>query len=51
MTSTDGMTADYDHFDHDFLSRTATRTINEVRRINRVVHDISSEPPGTIEWE
>jgi len=51
VTSTDGMTADYYHFDHDFLSRTATRIINEVRGINRVVYDITSKPPGTIEWE
>ncbi len=51
VTSTDGMTADYFHFDHEFLSRTATRIINEVRGINRVVYDITSKPPGTIEWE
>jgi GMP synthase (glutamine-hydrolysing) len=51
VTSTDGMTADYYHFDHDFLSRVATRIINEVRGINRVVYDITSKPPGTIEWE
>jgi len=51
VTSTDGMTADYYHFDHDFLSRTGTRIINEVRGINRVVYDITSKPPGTIEWE
>jgi GMP synthase (glutamine-hydrolysing) len=51
VTSTDGMTADYYHFDHDFLSRTATRIINEVRGINRVVYDVTSKPPGTIEWE
>ncbi|MGI9482218.1 MAG: glutamine-hydrolyzing GMP synthase [Hyphomicrobiales bacterium] len=51
VTSTDGMTADYYHFDHEFLSRTATRIINEVRGINRVVYDITSKPPGTIEWE
>ncbi len=51
VTSTDGMTADYYHFDHDFLSRTATRIINEVKGINRVVYDITSKPPGTIEWE
>ena len=51
VTSTDGMTADYYHFDHDFLARTATRIINEVRGINRVVYDITSKPPGTIEWE
>ncbi len=51
VTSTDGMTADYFHFDHEFLSRTANRIINEVRGINRVVYDITSKPPGTIEWE
>ena len=51
VTSTDGMTADYYHFDHEFLSRVATRIINEVRGINRVVYDITSKPPGTIEWE
>jgi len=51
VTSSDGMTADYYHFDHEFLSRTATRIINEVRGINRVVYDITSKPPGTIEWE
>jgi GMP synthase (glutamine-hydrolysing) len=51
VTSTDGMTADYFDFSHDFLGRTATRIINEVRGINRVVYDITSKPPGTIEWE
>jgi GMP synthase (glutamine-hydrolysing) len=51
VTSVDGMTADFFHFDHDFLSATATRIINEVRGINRVVYDITSKPPGTIEWE
>jgi GMP synthase (glutamine-hydrolysing) len=51
VTSTDGMTADYFHFDHDFLGRCATRIINEVRGINRLVYDITSKPPGTIEWE
>lgn len=51
VTSTDGMTADYYHFDHDFLSRVAGRIVNEVRGINRVVYDITSKPPGTIEWE
>jgi GMP synthase (glutamine-hydrolysing) len=51
VTSTDGMTADYFHFDHDFLAATATRIINEVKGINRVVYDITSKPPGTIEWE
>ena len=51
VTSTDGMTADYYHFDHDFLSRISSRIINEVKGINRVVYDITSKPPGTIEWE
>ena len=45
------MTADYFDFGHDFLGRTATRIINEVKGINRVVYDITSKPPGTIEWE
>jgi len=51
VTSTDGMTADSYPFSHDFLSRVATRIINEVRGINRVVYDVTSKPPGTIEWE
>ena len=51
VTSLDGMTADYFDFSHDFLGRTATRIINEVKGINRVVYDITSKPPGTIEWE
>ncbi len=51
VTSTDGMTADYFDFSHDFLGRAATRIINEVKGINRVVYDITSKPPGTIEWE
>ena len=51
VTSTDGMTADYYPFTDDFLGRAATRIINEVRGINRVVYDITSKPPGTIEWE
>ena len=51
VTSTDGMTADYFPFPHDVLGRTATRIINEVKGINRVVYDITSKPPGTIEWE
>ncbi|MFK7839884.1 MAG: glutamine-hydrolyzing GMP synthase [Bdellovibrionales bacterium] len=51
VTSTDGMTADYYPFEHDFLSRVSTRIINEVHGINRVTYDITSKPPGTIEWE
>jgi GMP synthase (glutamine-hydrolysing) len=51
VTSTDGMTADIYPFDSSFLSRVATRIINEVRGINRVVYDYTSKPPGTIEWE
>ncbi len=51
VTSTDGMTADYYPFDHEFLGRVSTRIVNEVRGINRVVYDITSKPPGTIEWE
>ena len=51
MTSTDGMTADYFPFDHGVLGRAATRIINEVKGINRVVYDVTSKPPGTIEWE
>ena len=51
VTSVDGMTADFFSFDMAFLGRTATRIINEVRGINRVVYDVTSKPPGTIEWE
>ena len=51
VTSVDGMTADFYHYDMSFLGNTATRIINEVRGINRVVYDVTSKPPGTIEWE
>ena len=51
VTSVDGMTADYYPFTHDFLGETATRIINEVQGINRCTYDITSKPPGTIEWE
>lgn len=51
VTSTDGMTADYYPYDHAFLGRVSSRIINEVRGINRIVYDMTSKPPGTIEWE
>ena len=51
VTSTDGMTADSYPFEHAFIAGVATRIINEVRGINRVVYDVTSKPPGTIEWE
>ncbi len=51
VTSTDGMTADYYPFEHAFLAHVSTRIINEVRGINRIVYDVTSKPPGTIEWE
>ena len=51
VTSVDGMTADFYPYDMGFLGATATRIINEVRGINRVVYDVTSKPPGTIEWE
>jgi GMP synthase (glutamine-hydrolysing) len=51
VTSTDGMTAEAYPFSHEFLARTATRIINEVPGINRVTYDVTSKPPGTIEWE
>jgi len=51
VTSTDGMTADAFPFDPAFLGRVATRIVNEVKGINRVVYDCTSKPPGTIEWE
>jgi GMP synthase (glutamine-hydrolysing) len=51
VTSTDGMTADYYPFEHSFLGRVANRIINEVRGVNRVCYDVTSKPPGTIEWE
>jgi len=51
VNSLDGMTADFVQLDHDLLGRIANRIINEVHGINRVVYDITSKPPGTIEWE
>ena len=51
VTSTDGMTADFYPFEMEFLGRVTNRIINEVRGINRVVYDVTSKPPGTIEWE
>ena len=51
VTSVDGMTADFYPFDMTFLARAATRIINEARGVNRVVYDVTSKPPGTIEWE
>lgn len=51
VTSVDGMTADWYYFEHDFLSNVSNKIINKVRGINRVVYDISSKPPATIEWE
>jgi GMP synthase (glutamine-hydrolysing) len=51
VTSTDGMTADFYPFDMGFIGAVATRIINEVKGVNRVVYDVTSKPPGTIEWE
>jgi GMP synthase (glutamine-hydrolysing) len=51
VTSTDGMTADWYRFDNSFLEKVSNRIIRNVRGVNRVVYDISSKPPSTIEWE
>ena len=51
VTSTDGMTADFYHFDMKFLAKISNRIVNEVNGISRVTYDITSKPPGTIEWE
>ncbi len=51
VTSSDGMTADFYPFEMDFIGKVATRIINEVKGVNRVVYDVTSKPPGTIEWE
>ena len=51
VTSVDGMTADWYKFPNEFLSKLSNEIINNVRGVNRVVYDISSKPPSTIEWE
>ena len=51
VTSVDGMTADYYDLPHEILNRCSSEIINKVRGVNRVVYDITSKPPGTIEWE
>ncbi len=51
VESTDGMTADWVHLPYDFLAEVSNKIINRVKGVNRVVYDISSKPPATIEWE
>jgi GMP synthase (glutamine-hydrolysing) len=51
VSSTDGMTADWCHLPHKFLAKISNEIINKVKGVNRVVYDISSKPPATIEWE
>ena len=51
VTSSDGMTADWYPFEPEFLRAVSTRICNQVRSVNRVVYDVTSKPPGTIEWE
>jgi len=51
VQSTDGMTADWVHLPYDFLAKMSNEIINKVKGVNRVVYDISSKPPATIEWE
>jgi GMP synthase (glutamine-hydrolysing) len=51
VTSTDGMTADWSHLPYEFLAKVSNEIINKVKGVNRVVYDISSKPPATIEWE
>jgi GMP synthase (glutamine-hydrolysing) len=51
VNSTDGMTADWSHLPYEFLAKVSNEIINKVKGVNRVVYDISSKPPATIEWE